>query len=98
MAVVNKDFCDNGASFAKLKGERSCHTGYARTAGWVMPVGFMLNSGLIQPVRKNSELAWGGRVTVDGGLALGPIRPGPDQSAQPPCCCSWHLLLLPCPG
>eukprot|EP00899_Mesostigma_viride_P014739 jgi/Mesvir1/23266/Mv12880-RA.1 len=54
VAVVNKEFCDaSDASFSKLKGLRSCHTGYRRTAGWTMPLGYLLASGVMPTVQKN---------------------------------------------
>jgi len=33
-----------------LQGLRACHTGYRHGAGWTLPLGTMLNSGLMTPV------------------------------------------------
>jgi len=47
LAVVKKSMCE-GESPAftgfdkKLQGKKACHTGYRKTAGWVLPVGKML--------------------------------------------------------
>ena len=55
VAVVKKELCDAnpGITMQDLKGKRSCHTGYRKTAGWTMPVGFLADTGII-PV-KNSD-------------------------------------------
>ncbi|GMH39771.1 hypothetical protein BSKO_07669 [Bryopsis sp. KO-2023] len=38
VAVVNKEFCEDGEpTLADLKGTRSCHTGYRRMGGWLLP-------------------------------------------------------------
>lgn len=52
VAVVRKSFCDANptASFASLRGARSCHTGYRRTAGWSMAVGYMTSAGIMPAV------------------------------------------------
>ena len=46
VAVVKKEFCSGNPTLADLKGKRSCHTGYRKTAGWVMPVGALVGAGM----------------------------------------------------
>nr|XP_028586748.1 serotransferrin [Podarcis muralis] len=45
VAVVKKNTVQ---SLADLRGKKSCHTGLGRSAGWVMPVGRLLNLGFIE--------------------------------------------------
>ena len=33
-------------TFDNLKGLKTCHTGYAKTAGWMMPVGNLVEKSL----------------------------------------------------
>ena len=39
LAVVQKDA---KLKFTELKGKKSCHTGVGKTAGWEIPVGYLL--------------------------------------------------------
>uniref|UniRef100_A0A8D2JDZ3 Melanotransferrin n=1 Tax=Varanus komodoensis TaxID=61221 RepID=A0A8D2JDZ3_VARKO len=48
VAVVRRAASD-AFTIHELKGKKSCHTGYGRTAGWKIPVGLLLRMGLIQP-------------------------------------------------
>jgi melanoma-associated antigen p97 len=52
VAVVNKAMCAGNPTLASLKGKDACFTGYRRSAGWVLPVGEMVESG-IMPLNRN---------------------------------------------
>ncbi|CAH2247842.1 melanotransferrin isoform X2 [Pelobates cultripes] len=48
VAVVHKNPSD-AFTINELKGRKSCHTGYQRTAGWNVPVGTLVKNGFIRP-------------------------------------------------
>lgn len=57
VAVVRKEFCEgNQVTLADLKGTRSCHTGYRKTSGWTIPVGFMTDNGIMEVVNNDDNV------------------------------------------
>ncbi len=57
VAIVKKDMCTSpNVSLASLKGKNACFTGYQRTAGWVVPVGVLLNSNVMPYISSNGNV------------------------------------------
>ncbi|XP_071964281.1 melanotransferrin-like [Antedon mediterranea] len=54
VAVAKKS--DTSVNINSLKGKKSCHTGVKKTAGWNVPVGYLLGEGLMDVVDCNSDI------------------------------------------
>ena len=46
VAVVHQN--DAALTFSQLEGKKSCHTGVRKTSGWNVPIGYMINAGIMQ--------------------------------------------------
>ncbi|XP_033118671.1 melanotransferrin-like [Anneissia japonica] len=55
-AVAVAKNSDTSMTLNSLKGKRSCHTGVKKTAGWNVPVGYLLGEGLMDVVDCNSDI------------------------------------------
>lgn len=57
VALVKKETCANpNVTLQSLKGKDACFTGYQRTAGWVVPVGYMLYQNIMPFVANNASV------------------------------------------
>ncbi len=58
VAIVKKETCDRdpNITLAKLRGQDACFTGYQRTAGWTIPVGYMLYNNIMPYITANASV------------------------------------------
>jgi melanoma-associated antigen p97 len=43
--------------FLPLQGQRSCHTGFRKTSGWTLPVGYMTANNVMSVISSNANVA-----------------------------------------
>ncbi|KAE8603728.1 hypothetical protein XENTR_v10014449 [Xenopus tropicalis] len=79
VALVRRDPL-NAFTIHDLKGKKSCHTGYERTAGWNVPIGALIKLGSIRPDECNTAKAV-------ANFFSGSCVPGANQKNFPPELC-----------
>lgn len=50
VGIVKKSACPG--KLADLRGKRSCHSGYGRSAGWTLPISTLIEANIIPIVSK----------------------------------------------
>ena len=84
IANAHLDENDSTDPFALLAGKTSCHTGWLKSAGMLMPMGYLINNGYVTPVGDASDIN-SLRVTIDthfdGSNSNGNAASIPDSGA-----------------
>ena len=95
VAVVKSEFCEGNPTLADLQGMRSCHTGYRKTAGWVVPVGVLVESGVMPVVEVNGVQNDAASVAAFFSETCAPrvVSDGPADGGE-----KWDELCTGCAG
>ena len=56
MAQYHLDGDETTDPFAELAGKTSCHTGWLKSAGMLMPMGYMIGNGYVNPVGDTEDI------------------------------------------
>ena len=56
IAEAHLDGDDSTDPFALLEGKTSCHTGWLKSAGMLMPMGYLIKNGYVTPVGDTSDI------------------------------------------
>ena len=84
IANAHLDGDDSTDPFAVMAGKTSCHTGWLKSAGMLMPMGYLIKNGYVTPVGDNSDVN-SLRTTIDnhfdGSTSNGNPASIPDSGA-----------------
>ena len=56
IAEAHLDGNESTDPFALLEGKTSCHTGWLKSAGMLMPMGYLIKNGYVTPVGDSSDI------------------------------------------